>query len=75
MLNYNFRYVEYKKHGYNGRQLFNSVRPSTYLENYRFKPSRSIDTRGAFIGICLIFISLFLGLEAGLFDWAYGLFY
>lgn len=55
-----------KGNGYYARQLTNSTRLSTYQEQYSMPRRKGL---GAFIGICLIFIVLYVGvLELGVLD-------
>lgn len=73
-LEYNYRYVSHKRPGYHGaqyadRQLANSVRLSTHIEHYSWPSPRH---RKAIISICLIALSLLIGVaEMGLLDSLY----
>lgn len=73
-LEYNYRYIEHKRNGYNGsqysdRQLANSVRPSTYNEQFSWPSPRH---RKAIIGICLIVLVLLISVvEMELLDGLY----
>lgn len=59
---------------YNSCQLSTSVRGDAYWQHYSFPRSSRVGFKGALIGMCLIFISLFIALDQGYFDWAAFLF-
>lgn len=72
-LNWDFHYVERKRNGYYGRQVFNSAKPSTYVENYRFKSDRNWAM--LYAGLGLIAIVIFIGaFEYGLLNFLKPLF-
>lgn len=71
---YDFNYIERKRNGYRANQVFNSTKPSTYLENYRFPRQARIGFRGALIAMCVVFVSLYLLLDLGAFDPIFDLF-
>lgn len=53
-LHYNYNYLVKQRDGYHARQVFNSAKPSTYVENYHFRRSPKLTTFTAFVWMLVV---------------------